>query len=273
MTIKRALLQKKGVIKEGRLWNKHDVYHIPSMKSFSCLLYTTDKSLVHLENIDKDIEAELFIFCSKHASKNEIHSLTCHPIGNFGLAEYGGQEKMLVPASGILIKETIRKLKEINEKRKLGFETTTECTHHGPYLEHPTMFIEIGSSEEQYKRDDAGDAIADTLLYLIADIIPYYTAFSHVQGIAIGGSHYSANFQRHLQETNLAISHVIPKHQLEHLNKEMLWDMCKKNSDGKVDIVIVDWKGVGGHKEHLRRILEKLKKEHDIDWMYASKYV
>ncbi|KAA3475733.1 D-aminoacyl-tRNA deacylase-like isoform X2 [Gossypium australe] len=37
---------------------------------------------------------------------------------------------------------------------------TLEATHHGPEINSPTMFVEIGSTEEYWKRQDAAQAIA-----------------------------------------------------------------------------------------------------------------
>ena len=44
-----------------------------------------------------------------------------------------------------------------------SFEVTYEVTHHGPYLETPTLFIEIGSSEATWGDRDAARAIARAL--------------------------------------------------------------------------------------------------------------
>ena len=40
-------------------------------------------------------------------------------------------------------------------------QVTFEATHHGPTLNAPAMFCEIGSSEEQWDRQDAAQAMAD----------------------------------------------------------------------------------------------------------------
>ncbi|KAI3686565.1 hypothetical protein L1987_80247 [Smallanthus sonchifolius] len=39
-------------------------------------------------------------------------------------------------------------------------QVTLEATHHGPITDSPTMFVEIGSTEEYWKRQDAAQAIA-----------------------------------------------------------------------------------------------------------------
>ncbi|KAL0364431.1 UNVERIFIED_CONTAM: D-aminoacyl-tRNA deacylase [Sesamum angustifolium] len=56
----------------------------------------------------------------------------------------------------------LRLLKSIAESHNLTpeFEITLEATHHGPETHSPTMFVEIGSTEEYWKRQDAAQAIA-----------------------------------------------------------------------------------------------------------------
>ncbi|KAM7466040.1 hypothetical protein LguiB_013602 [Lonicera macranthoides] len=41
-----------------------------------------------------------------------------------------------------------------------SLEVTLEATHHGLEINSPTMFLEIGSIEEYWKRQDAAQAIA-----------------------------------------------------------------------------------------------------------------
>jgi D-aminoacyl-tRNA deacylase len=39
-------------------------------------------------------------------------------------------------------------------------QITLEATHHGPITNKPTMFLEIGSTEEYWKRQDAAQVMA-----------------------------------------------------------------------------------------------------------------
>ena len=45
-------------------------------------LYLTNQDLIFAENIDKKIPADVFIFASKHRSKENTPSFAVHPIGN-----------------------------------------------------------------------------------------------------------------------------------------------------------------------------------------------
>ena len=43
------------------------------------------------------------------------------------------------------------------------YDLTLETTHHGPVLSTPTLYIEIGSTESQWKSSAAGDAWASVI--------------------------------------------------------------------------------------------------------------
>lgn len=98
------------------------------------------------ENIDKEISADIFIFASKHRSKENTPSFAVHAIGNWYKAELGGKEKKLCTSSAALLKNL---LLELNESAKsANYKITIEATHHGPFVEKPAVFIEIGSAEK-----------------------------------------------------------------------------------------------------------------------------
>ena len=137
-----------------------------------------------------------------------------------------------------------------NEGRKL--EVFREATHHGPYLKKPAMFIEIGSSEEQWVNKDYGKMIADTIMRTLSKPIkPYRTM------IAIGGGHYPREFNKVILRTDLAISHICPKYALESLDKSMLRQAIERNVE-KVDTVLLDWKGLGEHKDRITSMIGDL---------------
>ena len=48
-----------------------------------------------------------------------------------------------------------------------NFQITLECTHHGPFIDKPCIFIEIGSTENEWKNRKAGFIIAKTIKEII----------------------------------------------------------------------------------------------------------
>src|SRR3989344_2234801 len=123
-----------------------------------------EKEIIYAENIDKSNEAkyaDFIIFASRHQSERKTASLCVHPIGNFHKAEFGGKDEKLCQTSSNLLKIFFQNLNKIARQEKLeGFEITLECTHHGPYVEKPCLFIEIGSSEKQWENEKAARVIA-----------------------------------------------------------------------------------------------------------------
>src|SRR3989338_10438485 len=47
-------------------------------------VYTINSDLIHGENIDNGIDADLFLFISKHRAKEERKRLLCNQSANFG---------------------------------------------------------------------------------------------------------------------------------------------------------------------------------------------
>ncbi|MDI6737136.1 MAG: D-aminoacyl-tRNA deacylase [Nanoarchaeota archaeon] len=214
------------------------------------LLYETDKESIYCENLDKEINADIIVFATKHQSKAGTKSLSVHVPGNFGRAELGGKDKTLCIAPASLLKAMFL---ELNERGKSleGFEITLETVHHGPCLEKPAMFIEIGSSISQWGIKEAGEIIAKTIMNVLQKPVKECKAV-----IAIGGPHYPREFNKFLLRTEYAIGQMCPEYQLENLDEEMLKQMLEKNVE-KIEFVLLDWKGLKGHKEIVKGLLEK----------------
>lgn len=213
-------------------------YHLKKEKSIYC------------ENIDKKIKADLFIFATKHESKAGVNSLSVHAPGNFGKAQLGGKDKSLCVAPASYLKKA---MKELEKRKLLGFEVVQEVTHHGPFLEKPCMFIEIGSNEKAWKDKQAGEVIAEVIETLLN-----WKPEKYQTAIGLGGLHHTPNFKRIILETNIALGHVCPKYNLENLYKEMIQQMIEKTKE-KVNLIILDWKGLGTEKAKIKEILEDFK--------------
>jgi len=208
----------------------------------------TEIESIYNENLDKKIKADYFIFATRHQSKAGVKSLCVHPIGNFSKALLGGKEKELVLTMPIYMKTAIL---ELSGKNTLtDFEIAFESTHHGPYLEKPCMFIEIGSSENEWRDEEAGKIIAETIIKIVETDKKYKSC------VVLGGSHYNTVAKKIMLNTEYAVGHVCPKHYLNYLDSEMLMQMINKNDD-KIEFVALDWKGLGSEKQRILELLEK----------------
>ncbi len=102
MNIKECLLVLFDFKELKEEFDNNYVYELNNNESIikdkEIKLYTTNKETICCENIDKIINADLFIFATKHQSKEGIPSFSCHAPGNWNKAELGGKEKQLCVA-------------------------------------------------------------------------------------------------------------------------------------------------------------------------------
>lgn len=247
LNIKKQLINTFNFQKTKEIFEEEPVYQFNNIK-----LYTTKKESIHCEHIDRKIEAEQFIFATKHKSKANVKSLSVHIPGNWGKAEAGGEEGILCMANASLLKEMFIELNEESIKLE-GYEKTLEVTHHGPLLTKAAMFIEIGSSESEWKNEEAGKVIAKTIINVLSRERKIYKT-----AIALGGTHYPSSFNKILLRTDIAIGHICPKHMLQYLDKNMIKQAIEKTKEN-IELVLLDWKGLGKEKE---RIVNLLKETH-----------
>ncbi|MDD5025155.1 MAG: D-aminoacyl-tRNA deacylase, partial [Methanoregula sp.] len=117
-------------------------------------LFDVEGRLIHAEGVDKEIDADVVIFLSRHSSVNPTPVLTVHVTGNFGNAELGGTPRTLAPAAPAMMQATLRALARHCPD---GYRVSYEVTHHGPTgLTHPSFFVEIGSTENEWNDPVAG---------------------------------------------------------------------------------------------------------------------
>jgi D-aminoacyl-tRNA deacylase len=150
------------------------------------------------------------------------------------------------------MKAALIEMKNAQEEMNLPYEVSYECTHHGPSLNIPAMFIELGSSQEQWRDMKAAEAVARGAMAAAENEITYPTA------LGIGGQHYNEKFTHIALTSNIAFGHMIPKYALHELDKEML-RQCIERTVEHVEKIILDWKGIkGADKETLLKILNNV---------------
>lgn len=218
--------------------------------------YLIEDDVLHEENLDlqKINQYDFIIFASKHQSEKSEKTLSIHAPGNFREARAGGKSGKVSLNSALFNKHVFEILNEKAKELKLNekYNITLEATHHGPLIETPCLFIEIGSTLEEWKDRKAGFVIAKTLREAIDTFEenPYREI-----AIGIGGPHYCPNFNKLQLTSNVALSHVIPGYSLP-LTKEMINEVIDKTKE-EVDFVVLDWKGLGP-KESRDKVIEIL---------------
>ena len=162
------------------------------------------------DNIDKrwnlatgEIVSEV-IFPSRHAAASGKPSLTLHPIGvphliRGTIPQYGGKSGYAPPPSTRLASWWKKLTNSVNGTPLADrFELTLEVTHHGPWLEVPALFIEIGSTEETWPDEQAaehlGNIIAEGLGLNGAKQEGVWDPVEHsgeLVLVTLGGGHYA----------------------------------------------------------------------------------
>ncbi|MBI3027190.1 hypothetical protein HYY70_03680 [Candidatus Woesearchaeota archaeon] len=215
-------------------------------------LYLTNNDLIFSEDLDKKIDADVFIFASKHRSKENTPSFAVHAIGNWDKNEFGGKEKTLCASSAVLLKNLFIELNNV-AKENINYELTLEATHHGPFVGKPSVFCEIGSTENEWSDKNNGQIMAKTIMNALE-----ISGQNYESCIALGGGHYNQASNKLMLRTKYAVGHICPKYALECLDEELLMQAIN-NTIPKPQIVLVDWKGLGQHKQKTVALLDSLK--------------
>lgn len=220
--------------------------------------YLVDDEIIYTKNLDSEKinQYDFIIFASKHKSEKQEKTLSIHAPGNWREAELGGEPEKVCKTSALFQKQIFEKLKTNSEKYHLkDYSITLECTHHGPLINKPCIFIEIGSTEIEWSDRRAAFIISKT----ISDIIKEFKENPYNEvAIGIGGPHYCPNFNKIQLKSNIAISHIIPQYVLP-LKEEMIEEALQK-TDEEVDFALLDWKGLGNsqQRQQILDILDKL---------------
>ena len=228
-----------------------------NLEKYNAKLYEIEEYSIDAEDIDKKIQADLFIFATKHESKSGIPSLSVHSLGNWGKAELGGKDSELCICPASYLKEALIFLEKNNT---INYDIVQECTHHGPYIEKPCFFIEIGSVEEQWKNKEAGNMIAKTIMYLLEN-----PPKEHRTAVGLGGLHTTPNFKKIILNSDIAIGHVCPKYNLENLNEDNLKQAIERTLP-KSSLIILDWKGLKQYKEKVKQLVENYEVKRTSDF-------
>ncbi|MBU2560978.1 MAG: D-tyrosyl-tRNA(Tyr) deacylase [Nanoarchaeota archaeon] len=257
MNIKGILTGLHGFRETTETFHGHPVHMKEGIK-----LYTIDSETIHSEGIDTEVEGDWIIFATRHKAASGQKSFSVHVPGNWEKAETGGKDRKLCTALPAVMKEAINKI--ANTYAGDEFEIIQECTHHGPYLEKPCMFIEIGSSEEEWKREDAGEVIAKVVNYIVMN-----PAKKSKSVIVLGGGHYNQVATKIMLNTEYAAGHICPKHLLNQLDERLLKQAAEKNGE-RFEMAVLDWKGLGAEKQRIVEMLDKLGIKHER-WQRMSK--
>ena len=205
-------------------------------------LITLREETVNAQNLpDHFANLSLIVFISKHSSASGTPTLSAHTPGNFGAAELGGLPRKVSVSPAAALHDALKALMRFKEEMRLKYEVSYECTHHGPSLNVPAMFVELGSSEKQWSDLRAAEAVARAAM----EAIVKFGVSKSTAVLGIGGPHYNQRFTRMALGDEVIFGHIIPKYAVQWVDAEIL-SQCVEKTLEKVDCAILDWKGIKG---------------------------
>lgn len=201
------------------------------------------------------VDVELVVFLSRHSSQSGKPTLSVHTTGNFGDAELGGLSRKVSVAPATAMRDALKALLRFKIEMNLDYDVSYECTHHGPSLNVPTMFVELGSSPPQWSDHVAAGAVAKAAMEAVVKF--HKPENSAVLGI--GGTHYNQRFTQMALDDEAVFGHMIPKYALPQVDAAIL-SQCVERTLEKVDHAILDWKGIKGEdKPGILNALEEIR--------------
>ena len=194
-------------------------------EEFEVQILLIDDLHILADGIDKEHEANTgfsvdeVLVLSKHASASEVPALTLHAIGVPGetphgeRARSGGIKGQAVPPSrrfGDMFR-TMRKI-AIEASLDKEYDITLEATHHGPLLDSPTLYLEIGSDEERWTDSRAARVWAQTIsicLGMSKDAQQREWSGEGDVMIGLGGGHYAPRHKAVISESEVWVGHIL----------------------------------------------------------------
>ena len=252
LNIAKQILNHYSFKKTTESFHGNPIY-IAEVNDKKVELVSLKEEPVYAQNITEAFPSpELIVFISRHSSASGTPTLSVHTPGNLGEAKLGGLPRRVSISPANAMRDALETMMRFKEEMQLSYEVCYECTHHGPSLNVPTMFVELGSSLKQWGDLKAAEVVAHAAMKAISK-------FGGSQAkalLGIGGPHYNEKFTRMTLENEVAFGHIIPKYAISSIDLEIL-RQCVERTLEKVELAVLDWKGIRG--EDKSKLVEMLK--------------
>jgi D-aminoacyl-tRNA deacylase len=252
MNIAQQIIDRYGFEKTSEFFQQNPLY-FRNLQGREIKLVFLNEETILAQHITDHFSPQLIVFVSKHSGVAGIPTLSVHTPGNLTeKAEFGGLPRRISVSPASALKNALLEMARLKEEMSLNYEVSYECTHHGPSLDVPTMFSELGSSPEQWKDLKAAEAVAHAAMSGVMNQSKYPAV------LGVGGPHYNARFTKIALSTPVAFGQIIPKYAVPQIDAEMV-KQCIQQTLEKVDHAVFDWKGMRGpDRERLAATLKDL---------------
>lgn len=233
----------------------------------------TENNVLELDSNLKNIkDAEIVIVASSHKSEAGVPMLNAHFTGNFGEdVSHGGSARTLAIAPALYQRAAVLEYAKLQaaDGRLRAYKVGIEATHHGPTLNLPILFVEVGSTEKEWNDLAACGAAAKVIMKLVSGAersAPSTYGLGAAQAhekirvvTGFGGGHYCPQFTKKLFDGGFAFGHICPKYAANNLTEDIIMQAINKTVP-KPEKVLVEWKGLtSDHRKKIIEILEKNK--------------
>jgi len=252
VNIAQKITDNYGFERLSESFQQNPIY-LKRVQSREIKLVFINQETIWAQYITNHFSPQLLVFVSRHSGVAGIPTLSVHTPGNLvGEAEFGGLPRKISVSPANTMKDALLEMARLREEMSLDYEVSYECTHHGPSLDVPTMFVELGSSSKQWTDLKAAEAVAHATMAAVSK----QSKYSAVLGV--GGPHYNERFTKIALNTPVAFGHIIPKYAVPHVDAEIV-RQCVQRTQEKVESAIFDWKGMrGADRERIATLLSEL---------------
>jgi len=192
--------------------------------------------------------SDLLVFASRHKSETSKPCFTTHSTGDWTRGE-------LSATSAFALKTAFSFFKQNTIE---GFNVSLEATHHQPFnLNTPSLFIEVGSSENEWRNEKACSLLAEC----VVETAKNYLKASGKTTLGFGAGHYCPSFNE-LEAGSHAFSFIAPKHSLDFITTDSVKKAITKTVEG-VELAAIDWKGC---KSEQRKRVIKACEQAGLQW-------
>jgi D-aminoacyl-tRNA deacylase len=251
LNIKKQILSYYNFSETAENFQENPIYN-SEISGREVKLITLNEESVYAQNITDYFEnLDLVVFISRHSSESGTPTLSVHTPGNLGEAELGGLPRRVSVSPANPMRNALKAMQKLKDEMRLDYEVCYECTHHGPFLNVPAMFVELGSSLKQWNDLEAAEVVAHAAIKAIST----FGEKDAKAVLGVGGPHYNSKFTRIALESETAFGHMIPKYAIPYTDAEILRQCVEKTLE-KVEYAVLDWKGIKG--EHKAKLVEML---------------
>jgi D-aminoacyl-tRNA deacylase len=218
VNIGKSILQKHPFSKSTQTYLENPVY-TAEVNGNQVKFLTLNEESVSSQYLQDDFpDAQLVVFISRHSSQSGKPTFSVHTTGNFGEAGLGGLPRALSVAPAAAMQIALKELSRLKQEMKIDYEVAYEGTHHGPTLDMPVMFVELGSSELQWSDLTGAQAVGEAAMAAIAN----FSSASGTAVLGIGGPHYNQKFTRMALAGEAIFGHIIPKYAIAQVDAALI---------------------------------------------------